>query len=174
MIPRALCRNGSSWLGISATIELSSTHLIIRQIEHANRYSAQTAIETSLSVTGLEYVDLYLIHSPYGGREGRCGAWKALVEAQKVSCQALDVSFDRRTNALSQAGQIRSIGVSNYGVHHLDELEEYIQSSGIGGNIDVGQWELHPWLPHNDIVDWARSRGVVIEAWSPLGETTKT
>ena len=73
-----------------------------------------------------------------------------------------------------QAGKIRSLGVSNYGVHHLDELEAYIKQleaehgQGKGGEISVGQWELHPWLPRPDIVGWCQERGVVIEAYCPL------
>jgi diketogulonate reductase-like aldo/keto reductase len=111
--------------------------------------AAQKSIEASFSQSGLDYIDLYLIHSPHGGKEARCGSWKALAEAQK-------------------AGKIRSIGVSNYGVHHLDELEEYIKTSGVGGTIDVGQWEIHPWLPRNDIVEWSRKRNVVVEAYCPV------
>ena len=97
----------------------------------------------------------YLIHAPYGGTAARNGAWLALVEAQR-------------------AGRIRSIGVSNYGVHHLDELESYIKElegqhgKGQGGEISVGQWELHPWLARPDIVDWCQKRGVAIEAYCPL------
>ncbi|KAL8731881.1 MAG: hypothetical protein Q9166_003165 [cf. Caloplaca sp. 2 TL-2023] len=97
----------------------------------------------------------YLIHAPYGGQEARQGTWRALVEAQ-------------------QAGQIRSIGVSNYGVHHLDELESYIKvleeknGKGKGGEISVGQWELHPWLARPDIVDWCQKRDVVIQAYCPI------
>lgn len=73
-----------------------------------------------------------------------------------------------------QAGKIRSIGVSNYGVHHLDELESYIKEleevngKGKGGEISVGQWELHPWLTRPDIVEWCQKRGVVVEAYCPL------
>jgi len=107
------------------------------------------AIEASFADTGLDYFDLFLVHAPYGGSEARCGTWKALVEAQK-------------------AGKIRSIGVSNYGVHHLNELKEFIETSGVGGTISVGQWELHPWLSRPDIVKWARDNNVVIQAWSPL------
>ncbi|RAL67191.1 hypothetical protein DID88_007968 [Monilinia fructigena] len=105
--------------------------------------------------TGLEYIDLMLIHSPYGGRAARKGAWKALVEAQ-------------------EEGKIRSLGVSNYGVHHLDEMEAYIKEleeemgKGRGGVIDVGQWELHPWLARPDIVSWCEKRGIIVEAYSPL------
>lgn len=96
--------------------------------------------------------DRILLHAPYGGREGREGAWRALVEAQR-------------------AGKTRSIGVSNYGVHHLDELEEY--NKNIGGKIDVGQYELHPWLGRQDIVEWLQKRNVVVEAYSPLVQATK-
>jgi diketogulonate reductase-like aldo/keto reductase len=96
--------------------------------------------------------DSVLLHAPYGGRGAREGAWSALVEAQK-------------------AGKVRSIGVSNYGVHHLDELEEYNRT--IGGKIDVAQYELHPWLARPDIVDWLRNRDVVIQAYSPLVRAMK-
>ncbi|KAL1850030.1 hypothetical protein Plec18167_008269 [Paecilomyces lecythidis] len=109
---------------------------------------AKASIDASLKEGNVDYFDLILIHSPYGGKEAREGTWRALVEAQK-------------------AGKTRSIGVSNYGVHHLDELEEYI-NSGVGGKIDVGQYELHPWLPRPDIVDWLKKRNVVVEAYSPL------
>lgn len=97
----------------------------------------------------------YLIHAPYGGKEARNGSWRALVEAQ-------------------QEGKIRSLGVSNYGVHHLDELESYIKQleqingKGKGGEISVGQWELHPWLGRPDIVEWCQKRGVILEAYCPI------
>lgn len=68
-------------------------------------------------------------------------------------------------------GKVRSIGISNYGVHHLDELEEY--NKDLGGKIDVGQYELHPWLARPDIVEWLQKRNVVIEAYSPLVQATK-
>ncbi|KAJ5735268.1 uncharacterized protein N7483_000393 [Penicillium malachiteum] len=106
------------------------------------------AIRKSLQEAATDYFDLILIHAPYGGQEARIGSWRALVEAQ-------------------QAGYVRSIGVSNYGVHHLEELEDYIKNGG-GGEISVGQWELHPWLDHSDITAWCHSRGIVVEAYSPL------
>ncbi len=111
--------------------------------------AAKKSIESSFFQTGLDYIDLYLIHAPYGGKEGRLGAWKALAEAQK-------------------AGKIRSIGVSNYGVHHLDELAEYIKTSDVGGTIDVNQCEVHPWLPRDDVAEWCRKHNVVVEAYCPI------
>lgn len=117
-------------------------------------------IENTLQITRLSYVDLYLLHSPYGGKENRIGAWKALVEGV-------------------EAGKIRSIGVSNYGVHHLEELETYIKSTdesegkGKGGVLSVNQVELHPWLARPDIVSWCKRRGIILEAYSPLVRATK-
>lgn len=70
---------------------------------------------------------------------------------------------------------MRSLGVSNYGVHHLDELETHIREleeerggKGKGGVISVGQWELHPWLMRRDITDWCRKRNVVLQAYCPI------
>jgi len=116
--------------------------------------SAKKQVASTLELTGLEYIDLMLIHAPYGGREARKATWKALVESQ-------------------QEGKIRSLGVSNYGVHHLDELVESIREleterPGSGGVLSVHQTELHPWLARPDIVSWCNKRGVILEAYSPV------
>jgi diketogulonate reductase-like aldo/keto reductase len=114
---------------------------------------AKQYIDESLKKTGLDYIDLYLLHAPFGGKEARIGAWKALVEAV-------------------EAGKIRSIGVSNYGVHHLEELaawqKEQEAAGKNGGVLSVNQVELHPWLARSDIVKWCKAHGVLLEAYSPL------
>lgn len=95
-----------------------------------------------------------LLHAPYGGPQARKDAWRGLVECV-------------------EAGTVRSIGVSNYGVPHLDELEAYMREleaerPGSGGVLSVGQWEVHPWCAREDVAAWCRARGVVVEAYSPL------
>ena len=74
-----------------------------------------------------------------------------------------------------QEGKIRSIGVSNYGVHHLDELEQWQKSQpeDKAGLLSVNQIELHPWLARPDIVEWCQTRGVALEAYSPLVRSTR-
>lgn len=113
---------------------------------------AKAAIATTMKeIGGLEYVDLFLLHSPHGGKEGRLGAWKALVEGV-------------------EEGKIRSIGVSNYGVHHLEELEVWQKEAGNGkgGILSVNQVELHPWLGRQDIVKYCNQRHIVLEAYCPI------
>lgn len=58
------------------------------------------SIKKSVDVSGLGYVDLMLLHSPYGGKEARLTSWKALEDAV-------------------QAGEVKMAGVSNYGVRHV-------------------------------------------------------
>lgn len=120
--------------------------------DHINYQGAKKDVNESLKQTGLNYIDLYLLHAPYGGKEGRLGAWKALVEAV-------------------EEGKVRSIGVSNYGVHHLDELEQWMkQQKNEGknpGKLSVNQVELHPWLARDDIVAWCQQKGVVLEVSLP-------
>lgn len=64
---------------------------------------AKASAKKSLDKCDLGYIDLYLIHSPIGGPQRRAENWKALIEAKKE-------------------GLVRSIGVSNYGLRHLQEM----------------------------------------------------
>lgn len=142
----------------SASLPRSSLFFTSKVPPKAMSYSAasQCIAETleKIDAEGFEYIDLYLLHCPYGGREARIGAWRALVDA-------------------AASGRVRSIGVSNYGVHHLEELEAWQKGAeqtakGSGGVLSVNQVELHPWLARPDIVEWCRRRGVILEAYCPL------
>ena len=131
--------------------------MITRQAENPLDYDiAHRLVNAAIKETKLDYIDLILIHAPYGTGETRKGSWKALVECV-------------------EAGKVRSVGVSNYGVHHLDELEQHIKElererggAGKGGVISVGQWEVHPWLTRPDIVGWCQKRNIVVEAYCPI------
>ncbi|XXH04475.1 Translation factor pelota [Hypoxylon texense] len=132
--------------------EIFFTSKIPKSTNYAN---TKAEIETSLKTAGLDYIDLMLIHSPFGGSAARKETWKALVDAV-------------------EEGKIRSIGISNYGVQHLDELEKHIaeleaeHGKGKGGVISVGQWEVHPWCPRNDIAEWCAKRNIAVEAYAPV------
>ncbi|MBN7275568.1 aldo/keto reductase [Ligilactobacillus pobuzihii] len=106
---------------------------------------ALNAIKESLARMGLEYFDLYLIHWPLPKRGLYVEAWKALVTAQKL-------------------GLIKSIGVSNFEPEHLDKI---IAETGVTPS--VNQIEIHPYWVNDQRVQEDAKRGVVTEAWSPLG-----
>jgi len=101
-------------------------------------------VNESLQKFGIDYVDLYLIHDPFSGKLKRLETYRALLDAQK-------------------AGKIRSVGVSNYGVHHLEE----IRSEGLP-TPSVNQIELHPFCQQKPIVEYCKKYGIVVEAYSPL------
>ncbi|ODN76773.1 hypothetical protein, variant [Cryptococcus amylolentus CBS 6039] len=90
---------------------------------------------------GEPYIDLMLIHAPWGGDEGRRNNWEALGLAQKE-------------------GWVKDIGVSNFGVAHLKSLPGPLPA--------VNQIELHPFCQQRDIVEYCQEKGIAIEAYSPL------
>lgn len=102
-------------------------------------------IQESLFRMGLDYFDLYLIHWPLPKRGLYVEAWQALVTAQKM-------------------GLIRSIGVSNFEPEHLDKI---IEKTGM--TPAVNQIEIHPYWVQERMVRANEQRGIVSEAWSPLG-----
>ena len=103
---------------------------------------ARAALGASLQRLGMEYVDLFLIHWPVHGP--RMETWDAL-------CRARD------------DGLCRAIGVSNYMVHHLDELFD-----GSDHVPAVNQIEVSPFLQRRDVRAACAARGMTVEAYSPL------
>jgi len=94
----------------------------------------------------LEYIDLVLIHTPLTNTKKRLGTWKALQEAVKT-------------------GKVKSIGDSNYGIPHLEELLNW---DGLVIKPAVNQIELHPWLQRRELVGYLKDRNIVPVAYSPL------
>ncbi|KAG0373813.1 hypothetical protein BGX24_011214 [Mortierella sp. AD032] len=108
--------------------------------------SALAACNVSLKKLGLDYIDLYLIHSPLCGSELRQQSWKAMEK-------------------LVAEGKVKSIGVSNYGVQHLKEL---LHDSGATIRPAVNQIEVHPWGTRSDIVSYCHANNIAVVAYSPL------
>lgn len=104
--------------------------------------SALAAFEKSLKKLGLDYLDLYLIHWPVEGKFK--DAWRAL-------------------ETLYKEGRVKAIGVSNFHIHHLEEL---LKDAEIKPMVD--QVEYHPFLTQKDLHEFCKSQGIQLEAWSPL------
>ncbi|CAG86706.1 DEHA2D02442p [Debaryomyces hansenii CBS767] len=102
------------------------------------------------------YVDLVLIHSPKSNKEKRLATWKALQEFV--------------TNPTNPVLNIKSLGVSNYGIAHLEELLNW---DGLLIKPVVDQLELHPWLPQLKLREYLVEHDILAEAYSPLTQGYK-
>ena len=103
------------------------------------------AFDLSLKKLNLDYLDLYLVHWPVKGKYKE--TWKALEH-------------------IYRSGKVRAIGVSNFQNHHLEDLladAEIVPA--------VNQVELHPYMTQVPLREFNRSKGIQVEAWSPLGQS---
>lgn len=115
---------------------------------HSYEQAART-IQESIYRLGVEYIDLYLIHWPNPKQGLYVEAWKALIEAQKM-------------------GLVKSIGVCNFLPEHLETLEKET-----GVLPAVNQIELHPYFNQKDAIKYHEEKGIITEAWSPLGRASE-
>lgn len=103
------------------------------------------AFEKSLSLLGLVYLDFYLIHWPAPKR--------GLLYVE--SWQAME--------RLKNEGLVRSIGVSNFHSHHLDQILKIAEHPPV-----LNQVELHPLLTQEPLMAYHTSHSILTQAWSPL------
>ncbi len=104
--------------------------------------STLAAYETSLNKLGLDYLDLYLIHWPVKGKYKE--AWRAL-------------------ETLYRNGRVKAIGVSNFQIHHLEDLMKDAEIKPM-----INQVEFHPRLTQKELIAFCQEQGIQMEAWSPL------
>ncbi|HMR48326.1 MAG TPA: aldo/keto reductase [Arachnia sp.] len=125
-------------------------HLLILTSKLAGRHheykKALVAVEESRLRLGVRSLDLMLIHWPNPGVGRYVEAWEALIEARSRE-------------------EVEQIGVSNFLPEHLERLE---QATGV--RPVVNQIELHPYFPQEEALAYHRERGIVTEAWSPIGK----
>lgn len=112
-------------------------------IEDASYDGAKSAFERSLNKLQTDYLDLYLIHQPFGDVYG---AWRAMEE-------------------LYRAGRIRAIGVSNF---YSDRIVDFVLHNTI--TPAVNQIEVHPFHQQIDTQKLLEENRVQIEAWGPFAE----
>ena len=108
--------------------------------------AAKKGVDTSLKNLGMDYMDLYLLHQPYGDVEG---AWKALEEAK-------------------EAGKIHSIGVSNMTPKIWNNFVPRFSTIP-----SVNQVECNPYFQQSELRKILDPQGVRLEAWYPLGHGDK-
>lgn len=108
---------------------------------------AERAFDASLERMGLDSVDLFLLHWPVPGR--RLASWRAL-------------------ERIFEDGRAKAIGVSNFMVHHLDELAAHARVLP-----HVNQIEVSPFHQQRDVRAWCSEHDVLVEAYSPLTKASR-
>lgn len=108
--------------------------------------STLKAFEESMERLGLETLDMYLIHWMQPKQDKYVDTWKALIELQKQ-------------------GRVKTIGVSNF---TKEGLERLIDETGVVPAIN--QIELHPFFNQAELREFNASKGILTQAWSPLGQ----
>ncbi|EKD20007.1 hypothetical protein MBM_01959 [Drepanopeziza brunnea f. sp. 'multigermtubi' MB_m1] len=96
------------------------------------------------------YVDLFLIHTASGGSKARKEMYTALEK-------------------LLESGKTRAIGVSNWGIGHIEELKGFAKVYPP----HVNQIELHPFSQQREVVDFCHKNGIIVEAYCPLVRNQK-
>lgn len=108
--------------------------------------NAKKGIENSLKALDVEYIDLYLLHQPYGDY---LGAWKALEEAV-------------------EEGKIKSIGISNITVNLWNKFKDGMTIMPV-----VNQVEFNPFTQQKELRKVMKENNILLEAWYPLGHGNK-
>lgn len=141
-IRRALASEGLSRSDIFVTTKLWPGSAAWGQTPKTTETTI-ASLNESLARLGLDYVDLYLIHAPFD-HEQRLAQWRGLV-------------------ALKEQKKARAIGVSNFDIGHLKELE----AAGLP-QPQADQVELHPWAQKPELVKYLKERGIAAIAYSSL------
>lgn len=112
-------------------------------VQDTGMEATRQAIDNSLKRLQLDYLDLYLIHQPYGDVHG---SWRAMEEALR-------------------AGKVRAIGVSNFEPDRLMDIKAFNEIAPM-----VNQVEVNPFHQQEGSVTFMRENGVQAEAWAPFAE----
>ncbi|KAL2759678.1 hypothetical protein ACRALDRAFT_1060317 [Sodiomyces alcalophilus JCM 7366] len=124
---------------------------VVTKLHVTKKQNTQEAFDRSLKKLGLDYVDLYLIHSPY-------------LADTPAELQAVWADLE----AIKASGRARSIGVSNFLQEHLETV---LKTAKVVPAIN--QIEFHPYLQHGDLLDFHRRHGIAVSCYSPLTPITR-
>ncbi|UPZ14388.1 aldo/keto reductase [Flavobacterium humidisoli] len=132
--------NGIKRSGIAREELFITTKLWVSDAGYENTLKA---FQKSLDLLQLDYLDLYLIHQPYGDIYG---SWRAMQE-------------------LYHAGKVKAIGVSNF---HPDRVMDLVSNTGF--TPAVNQIETHPFHQQNESQQFLQENNIQIESWGPFAE----
>ncbi|KAI3394101.1 hypothetical protein diail_3225 [Diaporthe ilicicola] len=133
---------------------------------HHKAEDVERAVDTSLADLQTDYLDLYLIHWPVSFRLINDNE-RFPIDEQTFGVDVIDVPIIetwKAMEALVKKGKIRTIGVSNFSIAKINEIWDAAEIKPA-----VNQVELHPYFAQPELVKWCQDKGIVVEAYSPLG-----
>ncbi|KAL8919705.1 MAG: hypothetical protein Q9208_006658 [Pyrenodesmia sp. 3 TL-2023] len=134
----------------SSGLKREDIHFTSKLASNSSYDAARKSIKQSVKQCGLGYIDLFLLHSPYGGKAARLASWKAVEDA-------------------IADGEVKTGGVSNFGVKHLQEL----LASKPRVYPAVNQVEVHPFNTRTEITTFCQDHDTVVEAYAPLARALR-
>lgn len=140
----------SQYLKAHPELKREDIHYTTKLASNGTYDQARASIKKSLKECGLEYIDLFLLHSPYGGKRARLESWRAVMDS-------------------IQDGEVLTGGVSNFGEKHLQEL----LSSQPRITPAVNQIEVHPFNTRTSLTTYCQSHNIVVEAYAPLARALR-
>lgn len=122
------------------------SHKVSNAEQSTDRAAVRRAVKSECARLGISYLDMVSLHSPLTDRDRRLATYEALLE-------------------LRDAGWVKSVGVANFGLGPLREVQE----AGLDLPV-MNQLELSPFNQHRDVVDWCEGKGIYMGcgAWSKL------
>ncbi|PPJ53622.1 hypothetical protein CBER1_00860 [Cercospora berteroae] len=128
----------------------------------------EECLDEGLKRLGLDYLDLYLVHWPVPmNANGNHPLFPKLEDGSRdLDREWSHVSTWKSMEKLLKTGKVKAIGVSNYSVPFLEELLKEAEVVPAANQI-----ENHPYLPQSEISEFCKEKGILVEAYSPLGST---
>ena len=154
----------------TSSLRREDIHFTSKLASNASYEAARKSIKQSVKQSGLGYIDLFLLHSPYGGKRARLESWKAVEDA-------------------IEDGEVKTGGVSNFGIKHVsmhlklivnaralltqrDQLEELLASKPRIHPV-VNQIEVHPFNTRTELTSFCQKHDIVVEAYAPLARALR-